>query len=57
VGISVHSEASVIGITRTLHDSKECHCRFMVNFEHDETEVILTFEHLFRYALTVIIVV
>jgi hypothetical protein len=29
----------------------------MVNFEHDETEVILTFEHLFRYALTVIIVV
>jgi hypothetical protein len=29
----------------------------MVNFEHDETEVIRTFERLFIYALTRIIVV
>jgi hypothetical protein len=56
-GLSLHCEARVVAIRTTPHDSTECQCRFMVMFEHDETKVILTFERLFIYAMTVVTVV
>jgi hypothetical protein len=56
-GISLHCEARVVAIPTTPHDSTECHCAFMVMFEHDETKVVLTFERLFIYAMTVVTVV